>query len=156
MTSTPKRTSKKTKEERNKILWMIIAAGLFTVFPFSIIQKPILQFMEYDSLLYNLTLLAIFSVPKLMGLFIYCCTPISKIKGVRTMSILGFIILIFVVLNLNSGLNASGWNGIGYATLAYGGCLFVYYPLTIALFVVSLVRLYNPKKNVSRTTPAKN
>ena len=72
------------------------------------------------------------------------------------MSILGFIILIFVVLNLNSGLNASGWNGIGSATLAYGGCLFVYYPLTIALFVVSLVRLYNPKKNVSRTTPAKN
>ena len=145
---------KKATEEKNNILRLIIIAGLLTIFPFSIFSGFMHQFLKYDSFEYNLVSIAMISLPKFIGLFIYYRTPISKIRGVRTMSILGFLSLIFVTLNLSLALSVSGWDGIGYATLAYGGCFF-YFPLMIALLIISLVRLYRPKNNTSKKTSSK-
>lgn len=148
------RKTHKTIDEQNNILRFIIIAGLLTIFPFSIFSGFIHQFLKYDSFEYNLVLIVILSVPKLIGLLIYYCTPISKIQGVRTMSILGFLSLIFTTLNLSLTLSASGLNGIGYAMITYSGCFF-YFSLMIVLFIISLVRLYRPKNGASKKASSK-
>lgn len=146
MASKSTKMSKQAREERNKSLWLIIGAGLLTIIPFSVVSTLMTNHVKYDSLEYNLISVAIYTVPKAIGIFIYYLVPTTKTTGIRALAILSFIALIFVALNLNSGLNTPGWSALGYAIMAYAGS-FVYYPLVIALFVTSLVRLYHPKEN---------